>query len=69
MGQTATTTYLTTEEVAERYRTSTSTVHSWRYKRSGPPSIRVGKRRLYKLADLVAWEQDRATEGATNAVA
>jgi DNA-binding transcriptional MerR regulator len=51
--------YLTTEEVAARYRTSTSTVHAWAYKRTGPPSMRVGKRRLYRLTDLIAWEAER----------
>jgi DNA-binding transcriptional MerR regulator len=54
--------YLTTEEVADRYRTSTSTVHAWHYKRTGPPSVRIGKRRLYRLADLVAWEESRADD-------
>lgn len=48
--------FLTTEEVARRYRTTNATVHAWNYHRTGPPSIRVGKRRLYRLSDLEAWE-------------
>lgn len=60
--------YLTVREVAERYRTTESTVHGWVYKRTAPPSIRVGKRRLFALSDLLAWEADLADrEGANDA--
>lgn len=51
--------YLTTEEVAARYRTSPATIHGWTSKRSGPPSIRVGKRRLYRMGDLLRWEAEQ----------
>lgn len=54
--------YLTVEEVAKRYRTSPSTVHGWLYKGTAPPSIRIGKRRLFALADLVAWEHEHADD-------
>ena len=61
--------YLTVEEVAARYRTSPSTVHAWIYKRTAPPSIRVGKRRLFALRDLVAWEAERADDRQPDAAA
>ena len=62
MSTTETDRYLTTKEVAERYRTTESTVHGWQYKRTGPPSIRIGKRRLYRLSDLVTWEAEHADD-------
>jgi excisionase family DNA binding protein len=46
---------LTTEEVAELCRTSARTVRWWAYEGTGPPSAKVGARRLYRRADVVAW--------------
>jgi predicted DNA-binding transcriptional regulator AlpA len=54
--------FLTVPEVAERYRTTESSIYAWIYKRTGPPSIKVGKRRLFALVDLERWEKDRAAE-------
>jgi excisionase family DNA binding protein len=48
-------TFLTTEEVADLCRTSPSTVRFWAHQKSGPPSLRVGRRRLYDKADVTAW--------------
>ncbi len=49
--------YLTTAEVAERYRTAESTVRYWRQIGKGPRGIKVGKRMLYREAELVRYEQ------------
>lgn len=46
--------YLTTAEVAERYRTAESTVRYWRHLQKGPRGIKVGKRVLYPEAELAA---------------
>lgn len=54
--------YLTVEEVAERYRTSPATVHKWVHHGNAPRSVRLGKRRLFALRDLIAWENSHATE-------
>ncbi len=48
--------YLTTEEVAERYRTSPETVRFWRHAGKGPKSLKVGRRVLYALDDLETFE-------------
>lgn len=48
--------YATVEEVAERYRTTPSTVYGWIHKGTAPPSIRVGKRRLFDVDELASWE-------------
>jgi hypothetical protein len=55
---------LTTEEVAQRFRTSPETVRFWRHSGKGPRSFKVGKRVLYALEDVEAWERE-AREGAT----
>ena len=39
--------YLTTEEMAERYRTVPSVIRHWRQVGYGPAGVRVGKRVLY----------------------
>lgn len=46
----------TTEEVAERYRTSPETVRFWRHVGKGPRSWKAGRRVLYRESDLVAFE-------------
>lgn len=52
-------TYLTTEEVAERYRgqISTGTLENWRVQKIGPPFIKIGKAVLYPVAELDAWDR------------
>lgn len=44
--------YRTTAEVAERYRTSESTVRYWRYIGYGPKGVKVGRRVLYADSEL-----------------
>lgn len=54
--------YLTTEELAELLRTSTETVHYWVKVKKAPPSVRVGRRRLFARADVDAWLEAAKTE-------
>jgi DNA-binding transcriptional MerR regulator len=55
---------LTTEEVAERYRTSASTVRYWRAIGYGPKGRRVGRRVLYDEQDVLAfWASLRPASG------
>ncbi|MEV5977245.1 helix-turn-helix domain-containing protein [Streptomyces sp. NPDC052114] len=49
--------YLTTTEVAERYRTAESTVRYWRQMGKGPRGMKIGKRVLYAEAELQRYEQ------------
>lgn len=48
--------FLTTQEVAERYRVSIGTVGRWRRQGNGPDSCRVGGRRLYPIHALAKFE-------------
>lgn len=45
--------YLTTAEVADRYRTAASTVRYWRQIGKGPRGVKIGKRVLYPEAELL----------------
>lgn len=55
---------LTTEEVAERFRTSPSTVRYWRHIGVGPNGIRVGRRVLYDEAECERWWQTKVATAA-----
>ncbi|NEB04326.1 helix-turn-helix domain-containing protein [Streptomyces sp. SID13726] len=51
--------YLTTAEVAERYRTSPSTVRYWRYAETGPRCfIRRGRHVLYDAEALDRYDAE-----------
>lgn len=52
--------WLTTAEVAERYRTVSSTVRYWRHKGTGPQGTSFGRRVLYRESDCERWERQRA---------
>jgi len=55
--------YLLTREVAELLRTPESTVRYWRHVRTGPPSVKVGRRVLYSRVAVLAWlDAQRAIE-------
>lgn len=58
--------FLTVEDVATRYRTSPSTVRYWASVGTGPQSARIGKRRLYRLDDLLSWEAEQFKLGAAS---
>ena len=49
--------WLTTAELATRMRTNPSTVRYWRHRGYGPAGTKFGRRVLYKLADVIAWEK------------
>lgn len=49
--------YLTTAEVAERYRTVPSTVRYWRHIGYGPQGVRFGRRVLYAEAEVDRFER------------
>lgn len=55
---------LTTEEVAERYRTSPSTVRWWRHTGYLRAGTRYGRRVLYREDELELWDAERAEQEA-----
>jgi hypothetical protein len=50
--------FLTTAEVAKRYRTPASTVKYWRQTGYGPRCIKVGRHWLYSLAEVERFERE-----------
>lgn len=55
--------YLTTAEVGEYFRTSPDTVRYWRQVRRGPRFVKVGRRVLYRVEDVEAFEAQLGAEG------
>lgn len=55
---------LTTAEVADLVRATPSTVRFWRHAGTGPAGFKVGRRVLYRRADVEAWiaAQERAEQ-------
>jgi hypothetical protein len=49
--------YLTSKELADRWRLSDQTLAHWRYAGTGPPFIRVGARVLYPAEGIHAFER------------
>lgn len=56
--------YATIPEVADRYRTTEATIRYWRATGYGPKSIRVGRRVLFPLEDLEAFDAQLKQESA-----
>lgn len=46
---------MTIEEVSRDYRIPANTLRFWRQRREGPPSFKLGRRVMYRRADVDAW--------------
>lgn len=62
MIETATEALLSVEDVAARYQVSPATVHQWLYKSTAPRSLKIGRYRRFRLADVIAWEEAQADQ-------
>ncbi|MFI7618040.1 helix-turn-helix transcriptional regulator [Nonomuraea terrae] len=51
--------FLTTAEVAARFRTSPSTVRYWRHIGAGPRGTKFGTKVLYRESEVQRWERER----------
>jgi predicted DNA-binding transcriptional regulator AlpA len=54
---------LTTAEVAQIMRSPVSTLRYWRHLGTGPHSFRLGRRVVYRRADVTAWLLEQAQAG------
>jgi excisionase family DNA binding protein len=52
---------MTNPELAAYLQVPLSTVYEWRYRRTGPPGVRIGKHVRYREADVERWLADRQT--------
>lgn len=59
--------YMTTAEVAARFRRPEATVRWWRYVGYGPESIKVGRHALYPAEAVQAFEAQLRAEAAEKA--
>jgi hypothetical protein len=59
--------YFTTAEVAERFRTTESTVRYWRFIGKGPASVKPGRRVLYPVDQVEAYEAELRREAGGDA--
>ncbi len=51
--------WLSNADLAERYHTDESTIRYWRHAGTGPKGTRIGRKTLYRLADVLTWERER----------
>jgi predicted DNA-binding transcriptional regulator AlpA len=54
--------YVDDRELAARTPISRVTWQTWRARGSGPPYYQIGRRRLYKWAEVMAWLDQRRIE-------
>jgi DNA-binding transcriptional MerR regulator len=52
----------TMEEVAKRVRAPLDTLRYWRAIGAGPPSFKLGRRVLYRDADVELWIEEQAAK-------
>lgn len=50
---------LSTEQLAKALQVPITTLYQWRYKREGPPAMRVGRHLRYRMADVERWLTER----------
>ena len=56
--------WLTRAEVAERLRVPIQTLATWAVQRRGPRFSKLGRHCRYRLADVIAWENEQSVGGA-----
>lgn len=59
--------FLTTKEVSDRWggRIAVRTLNNWRTNGGGPPFVKIGGAVLYKVADLLKWEESRTVNSTS----
>lgn len=55
---------LTLQQVAERYNIAQNSLRYWRVQGTGPKSARIGRRVMYRAADVEAWVEEQFAGGA-----
>jgi hypothetical protein len=52
-------TFLTTRDLGDRWRTSAKAIAQLRHRGETPPAVKIGGRLLYRIEDVIAFEQAR----------
>lgn len=58
--------FINTEEFAQIARRPKRTVDTWVYNGVAPPFYKIGKRRLWKRAEVLEWIEARRVEAAAD---
>ena len=45
-------------DLAKRWNISERTLQRWRWKKKGPPYLKIGGRVAYRLSDIERWEEE-----------
>lgn len=59
--------FLTQKQRARRHHISERTAERQRQDGSGPPYVKIGRRVLYRITDLEAWEAERTFSSTSQA--
>ena len=62
-------TFLSTQQLADRYGVPVATVHRWLHHGTAPRSLKIGRHRRFRLEDVIAWENDQADDRLADATA
>jgi len=54
--------HLTPEDLAERMGVPVKTVYAWNSDGTGPRRMKIGRHVRYRLADVIAWENEQYAE-------
>jgi hypothetical protein len=60
--------YLTSKELAHRWRLSEQTLANWRHARKGPPFMRIGGRILYPMSTTTDYEIKWLSQHSSQAI-
>jgi excisionase family DNA binding protein len=55
---------ISAQELAEYLDVPVATIYAWRYRRQGPPGLRVGKHLRYRRADVDEWIDGRLEDSS-----
>lgn len=56
---------ITVQELADYLEVPVKTLYAWRYRREGPPGLRVGRHLRYRCADVERWIQRQLEAGSS----
>jgi hypothetical protein len=56
--------HLNQVELADRWGLSPRTLENWRWRGEGPPFVKIGRKVVYRLVDVEAYERERLRANA-----
>jgi hypothetical protein len=58
-------TFLTSEQLAKRWLIRTETLSQWRWNGRGPQYLKIGRRVLYRLEDVLCFEKQKCRQNTS----